>query len=112
MILASASITHPDYIPADYHTFLLTTLIMVIHACISSMPTRWIAELNSYGSSFNIIALFVVIVIIPASVTRESQGLPKFTPSSDVWGTIYKGTDWPDGISILLSFLSVIWTMR
>ena len=111
MILASASINNPDYVPTEWQTFLLTTLIMVIHAVVSSMPTKWIAELNSYGSTFNIIALFIVIIIIPASVTRESQGLSKFTSASEVWGTLYEGTEWPSGISILLSFLSVVWTM-
>lgn len=111
MILACASITYPDYVPQNWHTFLLTTLIMCIHGVISSMPTRWIANFNSVGSTFNIIALFVVIIIIPAGTNRESQGLPRFTSSKEVWGDIYIGTDFPKGISVLMSFLSVIWTM-
>ena len=111
MILAAASISNPDYVPTDYQTFLLTTLIMVIHGCISSMPTKWIANFNSVGSTFNIIALFIVIVIIPAGTNRESQGLPKFAAASDVWGTVYVGTDWPAGVAVLMSFVSVIWTM-
>lgn len=40
MILASASITHPDYVPTNYQTFLLTVLIMIIHACKSSFCRR------------------------------------------------------------------------
>ncbi|MCJ1308759.1 hypothetical protein MMC25_002413 [Agyrium rufum] len=112
MILAAASISNPDYIPQDWHTFLLTTLIMLIHGCISSMPTRWIAQFNSYGSSFNIVALFVVVVMIPtASSNREAQGLPKFAPSKEVWGDIYNGTDWPTGLAVLMTFVAVIWTM-
>ena len=111
MILAAASINMPDYTPTDYQTFLLTALIMLIHGCMSSMPTKWLAQINSVGSTFNIIALFIVIIIIPTANNREDQGLPKFTPSSDVWGTIYEGTDFPAGISILMSFVAVIWTM-
>ena len=111
MILAAASITYPDYIPEDFHTFLLATLIMVLHSCISSMPTRWIANFNSVGSSFNIIALIAVLIIIPASTNREEQGLTRFSPSADVWGTIYEGTDFPAGVAILMSFVAVIWTM-
>ena len=84
---------------------------MIIHGCISSMPTKWIATFNSYGSTFNMVALVVVIILIPATTTRESQGLPKFTASSEVWGDIYQGTDFPAGIAILMSFVSVIWTM-
>ena len=111
MILAAASINNPDYTPTNYQTFLLTTLIMIIHGCISSMPTKWIANFNSVGSTINIIALFVVIIIIPAATNRTSQGYSQFNDSYDVWSTIYPGTDWPAGIAILMSFVSVIWLM-
>jgi len=84
---------------------------MLIHACISSMPTKWIANFNSVGSTINIIFLFVVIIMIPAGTNRESQGLPKFVPSSVVWGDIYDGTDFPAGVAILMTFVAVIWTM-
>ena len=111
MILAAASINNPNYIPQDWHTWLLTTLIMLIHGCISSMPTKWIANFNSVGSTFNIIALFIVVIMIPAAADRETQGLPRFTPSSQVWGDIYDGTDFPPGVAILMTFIAVIWTM-
>ncbi|MCJ1434666.1 hypothetical protein MMC27_004035 [Xylographa pallens] len=111
MILAAASITNPDYVPAPYQTFLLTTFIMLIHGCISSMPTRWIANFNSYGTSLNILGLLIVIIMIPAGANRESQGLPKFNSSTEVWGDVYNGTDFPVGIAILMSFVAVIWTM-
>jgi amino acid transporter len=78
---------------------------------MSSMPTRWLAQTNSFGSTFNMVALVVVIILIPAATNRTSQGLPKFTPSSEVWGTIQNGTDWPDGIAVLMSFIAVLWTM-
>jgi amino acid transporter len=111
MILAAVSITNPDYVPENYQVWLLTTLIMIIHAFISSMPTKFIAQFNSYGSTFNIIALIIVIIIIPAATNRPDQGLPRFNSSSSVWGDFYIGTDWPNGIAVLMSFLSVIWTM-
>jgi amino acid transporter len=63
------------------------------------------------GSTFNIIALFIVIIVIPATTNREEQGLPRFTPSSEVWSGFYPGTDFPKGVAILMSFVSVIWTM-
>ena len=111
MVLASVSITNPDYVPQNYQVFLLTTFIMILHGIISSMPTRWIATFNSYGSSFNIVALIVVIIIIPAATNRPDQGLPRFTKSSTVWGNFYDGTDFPNGIAVIMSFISVIWTM-
>ncbi|EEH45214.1 uncharacterized protein PADG_01364 [Paracoccidioides brasiliensis Pb18] len=107
MILATASINNPNYIPTAYQTFLLTALIMIIHGILSSMPTKWIANFNSYGSSFNIIALIFVLIAIPVGTSNS----PKFSPSSEVWGTIYDGTSFPKGVSVLMSFVSVIWAM-
>jgi len=106
MILAAASIgSGGAYTPTNWQTFLLTAFVMIIHACLSSMPTKWIATFNSYGSTFNIIALVVVIIIIPASVDMH-----KFNSNTYVW-SIQNGTDWPSGISILMSFVAIIWTM-
>lgn len=112
MILAAASIQDPTYEPTHYHTFLLTVFIMFIHACLASAPTRWIARINSVGSTFNIIALVIVIILIPAATNREANGHPRFTPSSEVWGTVYDGTDYPSGVAVLMSFIGVIWTVR
>ncbi|KAJ5044927.1 GABA/polyamine transporter [Penicillium rubens] len=107
MILAAVSIYNPDYVPTTWQTFLLTTLIMVLHAGISSMPTKRVAQFNSWGSTFNFIALIAVLVMIPAN-TKNS---PKFTPSKQVWGEITNLTDFPDGVAVLMTFVGVIWTM-
>ncbi|KAF1359556.1 amino acid transporter [Lizonia empirigonia] len=111
MMLAAASIRDPTYVPTNYQTFLLTVFIMILHAIMSSLPTRWLAQINSGGSTFNFIALIVVIIMIPAGTDREDRGLPRFAPSREVWGTIYEGTSFPPGISVLMSFIGVIWTM-
>ncbi|KAK5131916.1 hypothetical protein LTR08_000504 [Meristemomyces frigidus] len=111
MILASASVQNPAYVPSNYQTYLLTVLLMLIHGCMASLPTRWIARVNNAGSTFNMIALIVVIILIPAGTDRVSRGLSKFNPSSAVWGDIYQGTDFPAGVSVLMSFTGVIWTM-
>ncbi|KAJ5571106.1 hypothetical protein N7535_004766 [Penicillium sp. DV-2018c] len=107
MILAAASIRDPTYVPTSWQTFLLTTFIMILHSAISSMPTKRVAQFNSYGSTFNIIALIAVLILIPAS-TKNS---PKFNSSKEVWGHITNLTDFPDGVAVLMTFVSVIWTM-
>ena len=111
MILAAASIVDDSYVPENYQVFLLTMLIMVIHGVISSMPTGWIAQFNSYGSTFNIIALIIVLIVIPACNDRETRGISKWNSNADVWGSFYIGTDFPNGVAVLMSFISVIWTM-
>jgi amino acid transporter len=85
---------------------------MLLHAILSSLPTRTLARANSLGSTFNFLALLCVIILIPAGTDRSTaRGLPRFTPSSQVWGDIYPGTSFPPGISVLMSFIGVIWTM-
>ncbi|OTA83310.1 hypothetical protein M434DRAFT_400711 [Hypoxylon sp. CO27-5] len=106
MILAAASIVNPDYVPTHYQTFLLTVFIMLTHACISSMPTLWIANFNSVGTTINLLCLLIVIIIIPSAAVGD----PKFNSNSFAWG-IQNSTDWPDGVAVLMSFLSIIWTM-
>ena len=100
MILAARSITHPNYEATNWELFLLTTFLMVSQSCISSMPTRWIAVFNSLGSSFNMVAVIIVIILIPSAAKTE----PKFRQTHDVWNTIDNGTDFPNGIAILMSF--------
>ncbi|KAI0968885.1 amino acid permease-domain-containing protein [Xylaria arbuscula] len=106
MILAAASIVNPSYVPTSYQTFLLTTFLMIVHACISSMPTLWIARFNSVGTTINVLALIITIIIIPTT----TNNVPKFQPSSVAWG-VQNFTDWPDGVAVLMSFLAICWTM-
>ncbi|KAH7563866.1 hypothetical protein BM1_00913 [Bipolaris maydis] len=49
--------------------------------------------------------------MIPTGTDRPERGLSRFTPSSEVWGTIHQGTSFPPGICVLMSFIGVIWTM-
>ncbi|KAK9776380.1 putative Amino-acid permease [Seiridium cardinale] len=106
MTLAAASIMNPDYVPNEWQTFLLTVFIMITHACISSMPTLWIANFNSVGTVINILCLVITIIIIPAAATS----VPKFESNEFAW-SIQNFTDWPDGVAVLMSFLAIIWTM-
>lgn len=112
MVLAAVSIENPEYKPQNYQVFLLTVVILLIHGVISSMPTRWIANFNSVGSILNMVALIMVIILIPAGTNREEKGYPKFKSSKEVWGTFYTGTDYPNGLALLMTFVALIWTMR
>lgn len=111
MILALKSRHDPNYQAANWHIFLLTCAIMIVQSMISSMPTKWLAQFNSFGTLLNSAALLVAFIVILAADNRPSQGLPRFNKSSEVWGTITNQTDWPDGVAILMSFIAIIWTM-
>lgn len=87
MILAAASIqSGGSYVPQNYQVWLMAAALQLIHGTISSMPTRWIGRFNAVGSGFNMLALVVVVIIIPAATNRQSQGLSRFNSAADVWG--------------------------
>lgn len=111
MMLALKSKYDPSYNAPNYQVFLLTCAIMVVQSVISSMPTKWLAQFNSFGTIFNSVALAVAFIVILAADNRESQGLPRFNKSPQVWGEITNQTEWPNGIAILMSFIAIIWTM-
>jgi amino acid transporter len=107
MMLAAGAISNPDYIPQQWHTYLLTVALLVIHAIIASFHTRFLARFNQTGTVINLTALLVFFVVAPAASIND----PKTNKTSDVWGTLTNGTVWPDGFAVLMSFLGVIWTM-
>jgi amino acid transporter len=106
MVLAACAIANPAFTPTNLETFLLAVLLMVVHGLISSLPTLWIARLNSYGSTLNLLALVVVLVLIPLT----AQSVPRFNAASSVW-SIQNYTEWPDGVAVSMSFVAIIWTM-
>ena len=108
MILSLKSVADPNYSASNYQIFLLSIAIMIIQSIISSMPTNWLAQFNAFGTFLNTVALFVAIIVILAANDRSA---PKFNSSSEVWGTITNQNDFPNGVTILMSFISIIWTM-
>jgi len=105
MILAARAIQDPNLVPQHWHIFALTSLILISHAIIASMPTRFLARLNQTAAILNVISLFIFFIVVPAADINR----PKTNSSSDVWGTLTNGTEWPDGVAVLMSFLGVIW---
>ena len=110
MILALKQIIDSSYVYEDWHCFLLTVGLTFVAAIIASAPTKWIAWINTTSTMLNLIFLFISFVVVLGGNNRASQGLPKFNSNKIAWG-IDNMTEWPDGISILMSFMAVIWTM-
>ncbi|KAG7881636.1 hypothetical protein KL905_000878 [Ogataea polymorpha] len=110
MILALKSLNDPDYSATNWQTYLLTSCLTFVCSIIASLPTKWIAWINSGSTALNLLFLFISFVIILGGNTRSDQGLPKFNNNDMAWG-ITNFTEWPNGICILMSFMAVIWTM-
>lgn len=113
MMLALRSYNDPGYESSHWQVYLLTTGIMVSHACISSFPTKWLAQFNTMGTSCNIVFLVIVFVMILAGNDRVNLNeniTTKFNSNSIAW-SLTNYTDFPSGIAMLISFLGVIWSM-
>lgn len=114
LILALASFNSSSgYVPTTGQIYGLTTGIQITHAILSSCPTKFLARFNTVGTSVNMIFLLIVFVIILAGNDRVSLSespIPKFNDNSTAWG-LTNLTEFPQGISFLMSFLGVIWAM-
>lgn len=114
LILAVASFNSTSgYVPTTGQVYGLTTAIQITHAIISSCPTKFLARFNSLGTIINMLFLVIVFIIILAGNDRVSMykhEVPKFNDNSTAWG-LTNLTEFPQGISFLMSFLGVIWAM-
>ena len=107
MILAAVGISNPSYLPQQWHTFLLTSLLLIANSVLASMPTRFLGKLNQIGASLNFISVVVFCITVPIADINT----PKINTASRVWGEFRNGTEWPDGFAVLMSFLTVIFTI-
>lgn len=112
MILAIASYTTGTQV-TNGRIYAVTTAIQVTHACITSMPTRYLAKFNMISTTINMVFLVIVFIIILAANDRVSINdgkIPKFNSNSEAWG-FSNLTDFPQGVATIISFLGVIWSM-
>lgn len=107
MILSAASLSNPDYVPQPSQIYLLTVSLLILNSIIASLHTRFLARFNLVGATFNLLSLIAFFVVIPTA----SISIPKTQPSNKVWKTFTNGTEWPDGLAFLMSFLGVIWVL-
>lgn len=105
MILAAGAIVNPNYVPQNWHTFLLTCFLLIINAVIASMHTSVLARFNQIGTIVNVLSIFVFCILVPSESIRTPNTV------SEVWETLRNSTEWPDSVAILMSFLGVIWTV-
>lgn len=113
LMFALGTFTNPNFVPTTGQVYGLTTGIQVVHAIISSLPTKYLATFNSMGTTCNMLFLVIVFVMILAANDRDNMyngDIPKFNTNGVAW-SLYNQTEWPQGIAMLMSFLGVIWSM-
>lgn len=105
MIFAAASLWNPKFTQHQWQIFLTTCLLLILNAVVCSRCAGSLAVVSQIGAFLNFITLLIFCITILVVNTTE------FNATSDVWGTITNGTEWPDGFAILMSFFGVIWTL-
>lgn len=110
MILSLASLGNPSYEYQTWHSYLLSSLIMIICSITASLPTLWIARISSVSSVLNMIFLIISWIFMLGGNNRVEQGLSRFNDNSLAW-SLENQTDWPDGWAVLMSFMFIAWVM-
>ena len=112
MMLSLHSFNDPGYSATNAQVFGLSTAIQLVCMVMSGMPTKWVGRFGSLGTILNMIFLVIVFVMILAGNKRDEfyEGVSKFNSNSVAW-LLENQTPFPTGISFLLSFLGVIWSM-
>lgn len=106
MIFSIASMNDASFTPQRWQNWLLTVALMTLVSISASLPTKYVAQFNSFSSFFNICCLIIVFVSLLAGDNRKD---PKFNSNHQVWSEFTNSTEWPDGIALLMSFLAAIW---
>jgi len=106
MILTAAKITNPDYVIQTYHIYLLLLALLIVEGLLTMNSTRFIGQLNKFGTIVNFLVVFIFIIWMPVG----SINMPKTNPNSEVWTSkgIVNGTEWPTAFAVMMGFLSVI----
>ncbi|RKP29247.1 hypothetical protein METBISCDRAFT_24404 [Metschnikowia bicuspidata] len=111
LMLAMASY-NSGYVAPTGVVYALST-IMIMHAVVSFLPTKYLAQLNNIGTTIKMLFLVIFFLIIFACKEHLSMyggSIPKFNSNSVTW-SLSNRTDFPTGVAVLISFLGVIWAM-
>lgn len=106
LILAVAQMNDPEFVPQKYQIYLLSILLMFINGILASVPTKYVARINSAGSILN---SFVIVIGFIMLLAGNKRSAPKWNSNYQVWQEFNNQTDWPNGIALLMSFLAAIW---
>ncbi|PTB42508.1 hypothetical protein M441DRAFT_68032 [Trichoderma asperellum CBS 433.97] len=98
-ILAMVIFHQPDYVPEDWHYFLVfqgVNILACIHNIFTFKRTLWI---NDASFVLTLSGFFIIFV------TCLARASPK-QPSQLVWTNFINDSGWPDGISFLTGLIS------
>lgn len=106
MLLAAISITtNFSYIPTVGHTVAVMAALTVVHACINTLPTRWLTRLTNGYVVFHmsiLVGACVCLLVQTKDKHTVRYAFTDFQPSSG-WN--------PPGVGFLFGCLTPAWIM-
>lgn len=73
MILAAAKIAHEDYIQETWHLYLVFLLLLIIEGALTMNATKFLGQLNVFGTIANILVLIIFVVWLPAASVQTPK---------------------------------------
>ncbi|GAA6040312.1 hypothetical protein JCM8097_009414 [Rhodosporidiobolus ruineniae] len=102
LILGAYSLTHPDFEPQTYQTFIIFCAYMALAASINIFLPRYLPQINSFAMFWSLTGgILIIITLLACSGARGNA----FQPGSFVFGGWINETGWPDGVAWILGLL-------
>ncbi|KAJ7185274.1 APC amino acid permease [Mycena filopes] len=106
-IMAAVSIaTDFSFAPTIAQTYGVYCALLLCHAMITSLTTRFIAKLQKIYIAMNLALCAIIIIGLPAATPSEFRTTGRFA-----LGEFINRAGWPNGFAFILSFLSPTWVI-
>ncbi|EME83102.1 uncharacterized protein MYCFIDRAFT_153757 [Pseudocercospora fijiensis CIRAD86] len=107
MIVTCGQVTNPDYVPKDWHIYLVFLSLLLINGVLCMQSTKFIGHVNVAGTVWNVFLVLLFVIWFPVG----SINTPKTNSTHAVWTEFENGTDWPIGWATIMGFLTTVWTL-
>ncbi|CAA7270612.1 unnamed protein product [Cyclocybe aegerita] len=106
-IFAAVTIGSEDtFIPTTSQIYGLFVALIVFHALLSSLATKFVARIQWFYLTLNILVFLVLLIAMPIVTPPEFKNSAAY-----VFGNFENLMHWPSGFAFLLSFLAPAWTV-
>ncbi|KAI0264623.1 APC amino acid permease [Gloeopeniophorella convolvens] len=108
-VMAAASIgSDLSFVPTSAQTFGVYAATLATQGLVCSVAAKYIARIQTIYAALNILLCFAIIIGVPAATPKEFKNSAKVVFTS---AGLQNLSGWPDGFSLVLSFLVPVWTL-
>ncbi|KAJ3758082.1 amino acid/polyamine transporter I [Lentinula raphanica] len=106
-LMAAVTIgTNGRFTPTNAQTYGVYCALLILHAVLASLATKFIARLQYFYVFLNIALFLTVIIVLPITTPTELKN-----KASYAFGHFENVSGWNNGFAFILSFLAPAWTV-